>query len=185
MRSTLSPAVIERNNLKRFNGATLKVVSLHGIQAYVQDGMALYALPVDWLELAEELTAPVLPVESQNPYALPLPTAVGILEEAAACIGNRASERDQDEERSMARATAIFNAYRRETGPLSETDGWVFMVCLKLARAVQGNFKLDDYVDGAAYFALAAESEASRIAKPPKTLTVGNRETGESFTQQV
>lgn len=162
MRSTLPAAVYERNSLSRFDGVTLKVVSLHSQQAYVQDGAALYAVPTDWLELVSETPsaleqADLALAEASNPHAPK--SAVEILQEAADCIGNRASERDQEEERSMARATNIFNAYRRGTGPLTETDGWMFMVCLKMARAAQGNFKLDDYVDGAAYFALAAESE--------------------------
>ena len=41
---------------------------------------------------------------------------------------------------------------------LTEEEGWIFMVFLKLARSQQGEFKLDDYVDMAAYAALAGES---------------------------
>ena len=41
---------------------------------------------------------------------------------------------------------------------LSETEGWKFMVCLKLARAAHARFNCDDYLDGAAYMALACES---------------------------
>lgn len=82
--------------------------------------------------------------------------APDILISAADCIGNRASERDHaDGERSMATAVATFNAL---TGhKLTERDGWVFMSVLKLARAQGGRHRLDDYVDGAAYIALAGE----------------------------
>ncbi len=86
--------------------------------------------------------------------------APGFLLEAADTIGNRASERDQDDgERSMARAVSMFNAWRghESTYPLSETEGWIFMVFLKLARAAGGTYKRDDFVDGAAYMALAGE----------------------------
>lgn len=80
-----------------------------------------------------------------------------ILIAAADCIVHRASQRDQqDGERSMARAVSTFNTLTGHT--LSERDGWVFMTVLKLSRAQAGRHVLDDYVDGAAYLALAAES---------------------------
>ena len=83
--------------------------------------------------------------------------ATEILIAAADCIGHRASQRDQqDGERSMARAVSTFNTLTGHT--LSERDGWVFMTVLKLSRAQAGRHVLDDYVDGAAYLALAAES---------------------------
>ena len=82
--------------------------------------------------------------------------AVDILQAGQDAIGNRASERDTDNERSMKACVDSFNAlYGTE---LTETHGWMFMVLLKAARAKGGNFRLDDYVDGAAYFALAGEA---------------------------
>lgn len=89
------------------------------------------------------------------------PSAPELLIEAADTIGNRTIERDNaDGERSMARAVQMFNVWR---GPharpgLSEHDGWAFMVFLKLARAAEGKHRRDDWVDGAAYMALACES---------------------------
>jgi hypothetical protein len=44
---------------------------------------------------------------------------------------------------------------------MTEEQGWMFMSILKMVRSQQGNFKLDNYEDGAAYFALAAEAAAS------------------------
>ena len=86
--------------------------------------------------------------------------AVEILKESASCIGDRASERDTDSERSMRATVEAFNAiYGKD---LTETEGWMFMVLLKAARARGGDFRLDDYIDGAAYFALAGESEYER-----------------------
>ena len=86
----------------------------------------------------------------------PIDNAPEILKEAIRCIGDRAKERDIDQERSMKRCVTAFNAM---TGlPLTEEEGWIFMVFLKLARSQQGEFKLDDYVDMAAYAALAGES---------------------------
>lgn len=96
---------------------------------------------------------PPAPVDPRDP--------VEQLRQAAQCISDRAAQRDLPEgERSMARAVATFNTL---TGhELSERDGWVFMNILKLSRA-QNNAEtgapvnLDDYIDGAAYMALAGE----------------------------
>lgn len=86
-------------------------------------------------------------------------TAPDILRQAAQTIDDRAAERDLERERSMGRAVAAFNA---ATGhELNERDGWLFMVALKMARACTNDTgNPDDYVDGAAYFALAGESAA-------------------------
>lgn len=85
----------------------------------------------------------------------PIDSAPAILQEAHRCIGDRASERDQESERSMARTVAAFNAMYN-LGMTVEA-GWAFMVLLKMSRSVGGGFKMDDYIDGAAYFALMGE----------------------------
>lgn len=84
------------------------------------------------------------------------------LQNAIDAIANRASERDQERERSMARCVEVFNALTDHA--LSEREGWMFMVCLKMVRAQQGALQLDDYVDGGAYFALAGESAVQEQA---------------------
>lgn len=90
------------------------------------------------------------------------PTAVDILRSSALAIEDRAASRDcPDGERSMLRCVETFN---RLTGHnLSERDGWVFMTTLKLSRAQSAleNCALnpDDYIDGAAYLALALECQ--------------------------
>lgn len=85
----------------------------------------------------------------------PAPSATDLLDEAAWCLADRASARDTEKERSMAKTIKTFNQL---TGrDLTEADGWVFMVVLKLARAQVG-MRRDDFVDGAAYMALAGES---------------------------
>jgi len=85
-------------------------------------------------------------------------TANDILDEAAGMLSARANDRDQpDGERSMGKIVECFNIATGHN--LSERDGWLFMVFLKAVRAAttpQG--KLDDYVDGAAYFGLAGEA---------------------------
>lgn len=86
--------------------------------------------------------------------------APDILRAGITAIGERAVERDQPNgERTADRAARIFNAItlRHDAAALTALDGWLFMCCLKLARAQQGAFKLDDYVDLAAYAALAGE----------------------------
>lgn len=96
-------------------------------------------------------------------------TAPAILARGAQALQDRAASRDRpDGERSMARAVAMFNAYAGGDRRMSETDGWMFMVFLKAARAAQGKVNEDDYVDGAAYFALAGES-ATRGGPEPAT----------------
>ena len=82
-----------------------------------------------------------------------------ILKAGIDAMKDRAASRDQPNgERSMGLATTTFNQLTGHC--LSETDGWVFMTILKMARAQQGGLNLDDYVDGAAYMALAGESES-------------------------
>lgn len=82
-------------------------------------------------------------------------TAPQLLREAADTIEQRASERNQEQERSMKACVALFKAL---TGvELTETQGWQFMSCLKRARSSTG-FKQDDYIDLIAYTALEAEN---------------------------
>ena len=85
--------------------------------------------------------------------------ASDILQQAKDCLVNRAVERDKPNgERSMKATVEAFNALTGHA--LSESNGWLFMLCLKAARAEGGCFKADDYVDGAAYFALYGEAVA-------------------------
>lgn len=82
--------------------------------------------------------------------------AHAFLKLAAGAMTERAKTRDaQSGERSMARAVAIFRAH---TGiELSESDGWRFMLALKMAREIQGDYHPDDYTDLAGYAALLGE----------------------------
>lgn len=83
--------------------------------------------------------------------------AVNLLTIAKEAIGDRANERDQPNgERSMRRCVESFNAMFGKD--LTEEQGWHFMALLKMARAAGGKKRIDDYIDGAAYFALAGES---------------------------
>lgn len=83
--------------------------------------------------------------------------AEDILGEALTVLRQRASERDVKEERSINMTVKLFNTY---TGlSLTPSQGWVFMICMKLARSIPAKGKKrDDWVDLAAYAALAGES---------------------------
>ena len=95
----------------------------------------------------------------QNGYE-PRNDARSILKQASDAIQNRAITRDNsDTERSMARTINIFNGLIN-SDLLNEANGWLFMACVKLARSQQGQFHLDDYIDAAAYIALAGEAAA-------------------------
>jgi hypothetical protein len=85
-------------------------------------------------------------------------SAPDILKRAAKHMEDRAAARDQPGgERSMKRTVDAFNALTG--GSMSERDGWMFMVCLKAARACNTAKGLpDDYEDLAAYAGLAGES---------------------------
>lgn len=101
---------------------------------------------------------------SEKPSAL---TPFDILQTAAQQIDARAAIRDLPQgERSMARCVAIFNA---ATGrDLSEGEGWLFMQALKIARSLQGELHIDDYIDEAAYGALRCEYEQRAKAAKAK-----------------
>ena len=88
-----------------------------------------------------------------------MPRASDILNKAAEHMEERAATYDQQGgERSIHKTVAMFNTLT-EHG-LTEEQGWLFMVCLKMVRAQQGRYRADSYEDGAAYFALAGESAA-------------------------
>lgn len=97
---------------------------------------------------------------TMTPHQKLLMKAPELLRESADLIESRAAERDVDEERSMCRAVAAFNTL---TGnDLAETDGWLLLAVLKLARATAGKFQPDDLKDCAAYVALALECELGK-----------------------
>lgn len=87
--------------------------------------------------------------------------AADVVKQAAKHMDDRASTYDAPSgERSMANAVTMFNILTDSA--ISEEQGWMFMAILKMVRSQQGQFKLDNYEDGAAYFALAAEIASQR-----------------------
>lgn len=82
-----------------------------------------------------------------------------VLEMARAIMLKRGRLRDSGSERSMQRIVNVFEAL---TGnKLTEVEGWTFMVVLKLCREQTGS-DIDNWIDGAAYMALAAETIARK-----------------------
>lgn len=98
-----------------------------------------------------------------------------VLRRAAETITQRGVMRDSSggtadapQERSMDACVKAFNAI--EGTSLTTRQGWAFMQTLKLTRAASsarnGIFNADDYVDGAAYAALAHESVEAIVGIP-------------------
>lgn len=83
-----------------------------------------------------------------------------ILTEAASTLRQRGAEYDgkgyQGGERSMAHTVQIFNTITGRN--LTEREGWLLMLSLKIARSMTGKPKLDTYVDLAGYSALLGEA---------------------------
>jgi hypothetical protein len=79
-----------------------------------------------------------------------------ILRNATDAVEQRGEDYDSDEgERSMAHTVRIYEAV---TGiKLSERQGWLFIMAVKLARAQQSPRKLDHYVDVAGFSSLLGE----------------------------
>lgn len=86
-------------------------------------------------------------------------TSQRILAEAGEIQVNRGVTYDAPSgERSMGKTVAMFNIYSGLN--LTEEQGWHFMEILKMVRSSQGEFKLDNYVDGCSYASLAGEAAA-------------------------
>ena len=85
-------------------------------------------------------------------------SAIEFLERAADLMLERAQEYDSPEgERSMGRTVAAFNVLTGNI--LSEQEGWLFMMLLKLARQAQTDtWHQDSSEDAIAYAALMAEA---------------------------
>ena len=108
----------------------------------------------------EKYAVPSLDLGVTPPTAMPdSKLAQDFLAKAHHHMQNRAVEYDAPAgERSMEKTVMAFNALTGQD--LSETEGWLFMMTLKMARSTQGRFKADNYEDLAAYASLAGESAA-------------------------
>lgn len=83
--------------------------------------------------------------------------APAILTAAIDTMAQRGQQRDQPQgERSIPAVVAAFNALTGHA--ITEQQGCLFMALLKIKRAQSGKPDIDNYVDGASYFALAGEA---------------------------
>ena len=86
-------------------------------------------------------------------------TAADILRAGLGHMEDRAATYDAEQgERSMSKTVKMFNELYGFN--LSEEQGWAFMEILKLVRTSQGNYRADNYEDGAAYMGLMGEAAA-------------------------
>ncbi len=93
-------------------------------------------------------------------------TPSDVLRAAAQHMEDRAATYDSPAgERSMMKIVEMFNTLCRgdqfgNESYMSTEQGWMFMALVKMVRSQQGEFKLDNYEDLAAYAALAGEEAA-------------------------
>jgi hypothetical protein len=109
-------------------------------------------------EIVEKNVSKLELIKEKSMEQSKLENAIDIINQAKSEMEDRAKTYDCDKgERSIAKTVKIFEAL---TGiSLTEEHGWKFMACLKMARSETGETKHgDNYVDGAAYFALAGEA---------------------------
>lgn len=100
--------------------------------------------------------------------------ATEILNAAEKHLTDRGATYDKPEgERSMQKTIAAFNAIADQS--LTVEQGWLFMTLLKAVRTQQGNYKPDNYEDGAAYFALAGEQASIDRIKPGEIIEKHNK----------
>jgi len=88
------------------------------------------------------------------------------LKKAEQCLVNRGVNYDaKGGERSISK---VVNCFNEITGKdITNEEGWMFMVLLKIVRSQQGEPKEDNFIDGAAYFSLMGEEATSHKKKQP------------------
>lgn len=90
-----------------------------------------------------------------------------ILAAAQKHMQDRAATYDKPEgERSIGATVEAFRAVTGDGLMNTEERGWLFMELLKAVRSQQGDYRADNYEDGAAYVALAGEAAARDRKKP-------------------
>lgn len=107
------------------------------------------------------------PVEQGRKHDSNKPKAVELLDTSAATLircGKKYDSTGNNSERVMDRIVDMFNA---ATGhELTEAQGNIFMVCLKVVRSETSTYHDDDhYIDGINYFAMAGESSSEASTK--------------------
>jgi len=122
------------------------------VAAVIGEALADYELEAYGKAWADKYEEEVKELDSNNNV-----TAASILEAGLGHMKDRAVTYDNPQgERSMGKTVDMFNIlYGLE---LTEEQGWAFMELLKLVRTSQGEFKLDNFEDLAAYAGLMGEA---------------------------
>lgn len=152
---TAKQSIIEVGSIWRHRDYQNKVLVINAeskIECRHPDGEDISIMPRDMFLKVYTLHAPA-PVKDKTIKAHTIcQSAIDTMVER----GKTYDKDDKQEERSMGKTVAAFNALTGHS--LTEEQGWLFMVTLKMARAQQGYYKDDNYLDGTAYFALAGEA---------------------------
>lgn len=80
-----------------------------------------------------------------------------IMQKAQEIVAGHSDDRDTGRERSMTKIVEVFNTLTGKD--LTEHEGNLFMVCLKLVRAVKDPSNADNYIDMAGYASMAGETQ--------------------------
>lgn len=107
-------------------------------------------------------------------------TADDLLKKSLETLSERAKQRDVKQERSMLGAVHLFNRIHG-VGELTEMQGWLFMISLKIQRAML-KCSEDDLVDLLSYTALAAECYARQEAERELSAKSKNPVENQKFT---
>lgn len=85
--------------------------------------------------------------------------ATWFLEKAAETQKERGKVYDgAEKERSMSKIVSVFNTITGRN--LKTSEGWLFMIALKLVRGSNVTYHEDSELDGVAYFSLHAEEKS-------------------------
>lgn len=119
----------------------------------IRQGVLYYGPSCYIYEGCQEISIPgTVVLQKETPK-----TADQYLQEARDTMIERGKQYDSPEgERSMEKIVSVFNTITGKN--LTESEGWLFMSCLKKVRQYQGKPHLDSCVDDVAYAALFAES---------------------------
>lgn len=126
-------------------------------ESYIRD-FKILASDASTIVVTQEQYEAAVASES-NPASSRKHTAHSFLEKGVQHMKDRAVQRDsEDGERSMKACVDAFNVMFAHN--LTETQGWQFMVLLKMSRS-RNKFNPDDYEDAAAYSGLAGEARSN------------------------
>lgn len=84
-----------------------------------------------------------------------------IMNKAIEIVSLHNADRDKTNERAMREIVEVFNTLTGHC--LSEYEGNLFMICLKLVRMFRNPKELDNYVDAIGYIGLTGETRDIQV----------------------